>query len=107
MILPTAAHSTAESECTYFISKTDFIPHNADRGWLHVADVSNKDPSWISRLEWRKGKEYQENRGYNFTCTLLTYKINLETKEQTFVPNATPIGIKSRYLILCITKSPW
>lgn len=37
------------SEYTYFISKTDFIPHNADRGWLHVADVSNKDPSYISR----------------------------------------------------------
>lgn len=51
--------------------------------------------------DWRGGREKntRENRGYHFTCTLLTYtnKTNLETIEQAFVPNTTPIGIKSRY----------
>lgn len=56
MVLLTGKYPTAGSEYTYFISKTDFIPHNADRGWLHVADVSNKDPSCISRWEWRGTK---------------------------------------------------
>lgn len=56
MFLPTTIFPH-RSEYTYFISKTDFIPHNADRGWLHVADVSNKDPSCISRWEWRRRKE--------------------------------------------------
>lgn len=76
MVFPTSAHPTAESECTYFISKTDFIPHNADRGWLHVADVSNKDPSWISRLESRKGKEHQGKQRLSFYL----YTFNLKDK---------------------------
>lgn len=74
MVLPTAAQPTAQSECTYFISKTDFIPHNADRGWLHVADVSNNDPSWISRLELRKGKEHQGKQ----RLSLYVYSFNLQ-----------------------------
>lgn len=39
-------------------------------------------------------------------CTVLTYKMNLETVEQTFVPNTIPIGIRSKYLNTMYNKGP-